>query len=148
MKIDTRNFGEVEVDLGEVIHFSQPIYGFEALRDYVLLYDDSVGNCFIWLQSVDSKDVCFILLDPGALAWDYDPTLPGESAELLELTSAQEAVIRLIAVIPEDFREATVNLKSPIVINTLRHLAAQVMLEEEYPIRAPLVPGREGEPPC
>ncbi|MEG1874743.1 MAG: flagellar assembly protein FliW, partial [Angelakisella sp.] len=32
-----------------------------------------------------------------------------------------------------------VNLKSPIIINTVRRCAAQVMLEEDYPVRAPLV---------
>ena len=44
----------------------------------------------------------------------------------------------LMASIREPFSESTVNLKSPIVVNPQRHLAAQFILEEDFPIRYPL----------
>ncbi|MEG2144617.1 MAG: flagellar assembly protein FliW [Oscillospiraceae bacterium] len=44
----------------------------------------------------------------------------------------------LIAVIPKNFKDATVNLKSPLVFSYESGLAAQVILESDYPIRYPL----------
>jgi flagellar assembly factor FliW len=38
-------------------------------------------------------------------------------------------------VIGETFRNSTVNLKSPIIINHKTNLAVQVILDQDYPIR-------------
>lgn len=139
MMIETRNFGSMEIDTEQVVHFKQTLYGFEEQRDFVVLSDSNIGDCFLWLQSITSKEVCFILVDPAALPERYDPLLPGEMATLLEIDDPLDVIVRLVAVIPEKFTESTVNLKSPIIINTVRRCAAQVMLEEDYPVRAPLV---------
>lgn len=148
MQIETRNFGIMEIDTAEVVTFRLPIFGFEEQRDYVLLSDSTVGDCFLWLQSIHEKDTCFMLVTPDALPYAYQPVLPPETLSQLELPSADDAILRVVAVIPEQFTEATVNLKSPIVVNALLHIAGQVMLEEEYPIRAPLVGQREEVTPC
>ncbi|MEG1686296.1 MAG: flagellar assembly protein FliW [Angelakisella sp.] len=139
MMIETRNFGPMEIDTEQVVHFKQTLYGFEEQRDFVVLSDSNIGDCFLWLQSITSKEVCFILVVPAALPERYDPLLPGEMATLLEIDDPLDVIVRLVAVIPEKFTESTVNLKSPIIINTVRRCAAQVMLEEDYPVRAPLV---------
>ena len=44
----------------------------------------------------------------------------------------------LITVIPEDLRRSTVNLKSPVIVNPSSMVAAQVILDEDLPIRFPL----------
>ncbi|MEG0752615.1 MAG: flagellar assembly protein FliW [Angelakisella sp.] len=148
MKIETRYFGSVEIDPQEIVHFVQPIYGFEKLTDYVLLSDSTVGDCFLWLQSVTEKEVCFILLDPAVLSYDYAPAFSSDMLKLLGNLRAEDAVVRLVTVIHEDFTASTVNLKCPIVINTTEHCAAQIMLEEDYPIRAPMVQSGKEESPC
>ena len=43
-----------------------------------------------------------------------------------------------IAVVPEDYKKTTVNMKCPIVINSDENLAAQVILPEKYEIRLPI----------
>lgn len=148
MKIETRYFGAMEIDDREIVRFVQPIYGFEELTEYALLSDNDIGDCFLWLQSVADPEVCFILLDPGVLSRPYAPSLTGDTLALLGNLAAEDAVVRLMSVIPEDFTKATVNLKSPIVLNTTKRLAAQVMLEEDYPIRAPLTGDGRGDAPC
>lgn len=148
MKIETRYFGEVEIDAAEVVRFVQPIYGFEALGEYALLSDSTMGDCFMWLQSIADKDTCFILVDPAVLSAPYNPVFTDATLRLLGGLCAEDAVVRLVAVIPDDFTASTVNLKCPIVINTTGRCAAQVMLEEDFPICAPLVDGGEGEPLC
>ena len=39
MKIDTKYFGEIEIDDGKIIHFENGIMGFEEYKDFTLLYD-------------------------------------------------------------------------------------------------------------
>ena len=146
MTIDTRDFGKIELDENEVLTFFSPIYGFEDLSQYVLLSDDEAGDGLMWLQSTEEPDVCFVLLEPEAVGVPYKPELPPDVLRQLDVGLAEEAAVRLIAVVPQNFRETTVNLRSPIVINPARRRGAQVILEADYPIRQPLF--SEGEAEC
>ena len=143
MTINTRDFGVLEINEQEIIRFCSPIYGFEQLDSFVILYDDSIDGPFSWLQSIEQEDVCFILTDPSVAAERYAPVLSKADAKALELAAGEQPVYRVIMVLPENAREATVNLKSPIVINPAKKCAAQVILEEDYPIRAKLMAGEE-----
>lgn len=138
LNIKTRDFGELEIDEREIITFRSPIYGFEGYERFVLLYDDTVEGPFSWLQSVDEESVCFILTDPFAVMSRYAPRLPDADRTLLGITEAEPPVYRSIMVIPDNVREATLNLKSPIVINPAEQCAAQVILDEDYSVRARL----------
>lgn len=134
MRIETRDFGEIEVGEKEIVTFFQPVYGFESLTRYVFLHDESLGEQFAWLQSVENADVCFILANPSLVDPAYAPRIPAEFVGELD----GEYMWWLVAVIPEQLEKATVNLKSPIVVNFERGLAAQVILDEDLPIHSPL----------
>lgn len=144
MKIKTRDFGMIHIDEKEIITFEQPVFGFETLKKYVLLYDDSVGGQLMWLQSTEEQNICFILLDPAILADPYPGELTPEFVEMLQKKNINQPVFRIIAVIREDLRKSTVNLKSPIVIDTQSRQAAQIILEDDYSIRQPLLTDRKG----
>ncbi len=133
MTVDTRDFGSIELNENAVVEFRAPIFGFDGLRRFVLLSDDKAGPGLMWLQSLEDKEVCFILLDPMEIGIEYAPEISGETVELLQLDDAP--IIRVIAVVPQDFKDTTVNLKSPIVINKKNQWAAQTILEAEYSIR-------------
>ena len=148
MNITTRDFGMLEIDEKEVIEFRLPIYGFETLKRFVLLYDDTVPGPFGWLQSLEDPSACFILVDPQAVYPHYTPELGSEIERLLELEPEDCCVLRSVTVIPEDFQKTTINLKSPVVINPRTRLAAQVILDAEYPVRARLLPEEEGGASC
>lgn len=139
MKIETRDFGALEIDPAEVVEFVSPIYGFEKLRRFALLYDDSVPGPFVWLQSLEESAVCFILVDPGAVTDGYCPQVPEDTMELLQMTEQSQAVWRAVVVIPQNFADATMNLKSPVVINPKNKRAVQIILDADYPIRARLM---------
>lgn len=132
MTIETRDFGTVEVDKNDIVTFVQPIFGFEALTEYVFLSNQSECMEFAWLQSTEDKEVCFILADPAVLSFTYSPDLP---AQLDNDLGAGEKMIWLVAVITEEFANSTVNLKSPIVLNMDTRKASQVILEQQFPIR-------------
>lgn len=144
MTVKTRDFGAIELDDKAVLEFASPIFGFEQLRRYVVLSDEEMGDGLFWLQALEDEEVCFILLDPLDLGLDYFPEVPADAAKQLELDA--EPVVRLIAVVPKDFKDTTVNLKSPILINPENQRAAQVILDADYPIRLRVFGGEEG--PC
>lgn len=142
MEIETRDFGTLDIDEQEIIEFKRPIYGFDEYTKFVLLCDPEIGEHFTWLQSIEQPHLCFILVDPTVVPVTYSIEVPQEAVELL---GEGDFVCWNIAVIPEDFKNATVNLKSPILINPQTHQAAQVILEQDYPIRAPMMHPSEEE---
>lgn len=137
MKYQTRDFGEREVLPEKVLEFVQPILGYEEYKKYTLLYDEEIGTGMVWLQSLEEKNLCFILADPSLIE-NYNPQLSQEECDQL---GEGEYLCLPIMVISGDWKQATVNLKSPIVINTTQRKAMQVVLAEDYPIRAALFGG-------
>ncbi len=144
MKIETRDFGIVEIQDNNIITFKQPIYGFEEYTQYVLVTDSNMGNGICWLQSIEQKSVCFILMNPLQVRKDYAPVVMQDILITLQAAPEDDLDCWVIAVIGETFRRSTVNLKSPIIINHKTNLAMQVILDQDYPIRMPIF-GPESE---
>ena len=132
MKIKTRDFGQIEIPESEIYHFTQPLFGFEEYTDFVILHDDEIGENIVWLQSVQEPGLCFILVDPSGMSDIFEPELPDGSEKLL---GDGICLCWVVAVVPQNFKDTSVNLKSPIFINTETHLGAQIMLEKDYPVR-------------
>lgn len=138
MKLQTRDFGEVEITEDKVISFLQPPFGFEEKKRYTFLYDCEIGDHIVWMQSVEDPELCFILFDPSSLASFYQPQIPEKVQEEL---GEGELLCWVIGVVPQDFAKTTVNLKSPVIVNMQTNRAVQVILEQDYPIRYPLMNG-------
>lgn len=140
MTIETRDFGTIELSEDKIYHFTQPLFGFEQYTDYAVLHDEEIGENIVWLQSTQEAQLCFIMMDPNAVAEGYSPALPPEFDELL---GGGDCFCWVIAVVPEDFRESTVNLKSPVFLNPENRRGAQIILEGDYPVRSPITKGGE-----
>ncbi len=135
MEALTRDFGTVNYQRKDIIEFVQPIFGFNQYRKFILLCDQEIGPQFAWLQSLDKPELCFILTNPDIVNPNYKATIP-ESA--CNVTGNSECECWSMTVIPENFTDTTINLKSPILINQESHKAAQVILDADYPIRCRL----------
>lgn len=135
MEFVTRDFGKIEAPESDIVTFAQPIYGFEALRKYIFLFDERSGTHFAWLQSVEEPEICFLLINPAVVDKTYAPTLPSQVKTLLGEGTPE---FWLIAVIAQPFENSTVNLKSPVVVNVEAGRGVQVILEDSFPIRFPL----------
>ena len=142
MKYQTRDFGEIEVEAGQMLNFQQPVFGFDDFRSYAVLHDPDAGEDIAWLQSLEEPDLCFVLISSRAVASAYHP----QPAGVDELIGEGEYECWLIAVIQEEFDKSTVNLKSPILINWGTGFGAQIILEGDYPVRRPLI--EEAEEVC
>jgi flagellar assembly factor FliW len=135
MLIETRDFGPVEIQDDQIIHFPDGIYGFDDSKRFVLLDTGSAAG-MMHLQCVDSPTPRFIVLDPYMLLEDYGPDFPQDAFKKLRAEKMEDISLLVIAVIPQDFRSSTVNLKSPVVINFKEHLGMQVILgNRDYSVR-------------
>ncbi|MCI9456303.1 MAG: flagellar assembly protein FliW [Oscillospiraceae bacterium] len=140
MNILTRDFGEIEVAPEDIITFVSPMFGFEEMNRYVFLFAEENTN-IVWLQSVDNPHICFILADPKIVEDNYNPRL---SPEVRGALGEGDYLFWLVVVVAEDFRDSTINMKSPVVVNLHTKRAVQTILEEDYPLRRPLAGSQEG----
>lgn len=139
MQLETSRFGPIEVDPENIITLTQPILGFQEYRRFVLLPGPS--ECLKWLQSTDSGELAFILLDPRALLPDYRVDLGATELAELAANGAADLEVYTLVVVPADPQQTRTNLKAPILINPKRHLGKQTILDHStYPVRYYLAP--------
>lgn len=144
IKVKTRDFDEIEVCEKEVITFPRGLFAFEEERKFILLTPLGEGKSPVWLQSTENPSLCFIMFSPFEFCPDYRVTVTDEDISFLDMTNHEKAAFYVIAVIPENNMESTVNMKSPVIINTENRLGAQIIAAENYPIKFPVF-AKEGE---
>lgn len=137
MLINTRDFGELDISPEEVIDFPEGIYAFEDDHRFVLISPRGENLYPMWLQSLDNENLCFIVFDPKEFVADYSVTIDDDAMKTLGAGKDFVPDYLVIAVVPEDYIDATVNMKSPIVINSEKRTAMQVIAQESYPIKYP-----------
>jgi flagellar assembly factor FliW len=125
MTIDTKAYGQVEVDERQRITIPFGLYGFESLSEFVLM--DARQRPFYWLQSVDVRDVAFVLIDPKVIRQDFDADIDPMDFEALELEDSDDDRFLQFAIvtIPEDRQDMTANLQGPIIINKESRIGRQ-----------------------
>ncbi|HBL83435.1 MAG: hypothetical protein A2Y17_04260 [Clostridiales bacterium GWF2_38_85] len=144
MFIKTKDFKNVEINENDIIKFPQGIYGYEDVKNYVVLNNPD-NQWMMHLQSVEDENPRFILLDPFMFIENYLPVLPEGTLELLQAKKHDEINILVVAVIPASVKDITINLKSPVIINFEKKIAAQIILENrDYSVRTRLFPAEKG----
>ncbi|MFV0515931.1 MAG: flagellar assembly protein FliW [Aminipila sp.] len=144
--MNTKYFGEIDLDNEEIIHFPNGLFGFEDNKEYVLLsFLDDDGQTsedfLLCLQSVETPELAFIVMNPYFICQDYDPYQISEK-QLQEINLGQQTkhTVCCVAVIRDNFEESTINLKCPIIINLENKVAKQFILEDSnYSMRHSVV---------
>lgn len=137
MEISTKYFNEVSIAKDSILTFEKGIPGFEDFKRYVLINFELGSDDLMCLQSVDEKEVVFVLVNPYNLKVDYAPALTEEDVEDLGITDDTEGVFcYAICTIKDQITENTVNLQSPIVVNPETMRAKQIILDsKDYAVR-------------
>lgn len=129
MIINTRNFGEIEVDINQIINFVDGIPGFDHLTKFVIMDNPDPEVPFKWLQSIDDGDFAFVIINPFLFKPDYDFEINKSTLTKLEIEKHEDIVVYSIVVVPEDLEKMTANLAAPIIINANNKKARQVILD-------------------
>lgn len=127
--VQTSRFGEITIDQDRVITMTSPFLGFPESKRFILR-PHGPDSPFMWLQSLDNPDLAFVVIRAGLLGEAYDPQVPGPAMKELEISGASERDMLLILTIPKGKPEdITANLLGPLLINTSKRLAKQVVLD-------------------
>lgn len=139
MQIQTKYFGAIEIKTETIIHMVQPIYGFESLKHYTLISDEEIGTDLMWFQSIDDKDVCFMLANPERFVQDTKIEIQSNDLSVVDTEDSKDLDVLCIVSLGETFEESTLNLKSPIVLNSKNNQGAQLILNQDLPFKSRLV---------
>ncbi len=143
IKMSSTKLGQIEYSESDIITLSSPLLGFPDLSDFLLISSDK-SFPFLWFQATQDPDVCFILIEPKIFHPNYDPKINKRELKILGIDSDDQLKIAAIVVVPEDPKNATVNLRAPILLNTGKKLAKQVILEDDrWMIKAPLFAAKD-----
>ena len=140
MKINTKVFGEVEIEDDKIISFPGGIIGFPELTDFALLHDEEKGvGAIHWLQSIQEPGFAMPVMDPLAVVPEYNPQVDNELLKNIGKLIEEEILVLVTVTVPGDLTKMTVNLKGPIIINAAERKACQIIVEgEDYKVKYPI----------
>lgn len=128
MKIQTKYCGEITYESDQLLHFPEGLFGFEEEHTFLLLrLEDDEASPFC-LQSTQTPELAFIVLDPFQLVPDYAPELSDADCARLGDPTGEHIALYAICVLREPMNESTVNLRCPIAMHMETQIAFQVML--------------------
>ncbi len=120
------------------VEFVEPPPGLRGVSRFTLDALDDTGFLFA-LRAVEDPQVRLFLVPPQAYFPDYAP--PVEPVHPLIGLADGEAPVLLVVVHPgQDGAAPTANLLAPVVLNPTTGQAVQLVLDGDWPLRAPLTP--------
>ena len=137
MKVNTKVFGTIEIDDDKIVNFDNGIIGFPHLKKFAILFDEEKkgANKISYLQSLDEGDFALPIMNPTVVKEDYDPFVDNELLKPLGDLNVENIGIFVAVKVPKNIEGITVNLKAPIIINVDEKKGAQVIVEDDYPVR-------------
>ena len=145
-KINTLRFGELEIEEQDVVRFADGIPAFEDEHEFVVLpYEE--GTPYMFLQSMATPELAFLMTDPFVFFPDYSFELDDENMEKLEIKTMDDVLVCTLISIPRSgVADMTTNLLAPVVINRHTMQAKQIVLEKtQYTTKHRLFPEKKGD---
>jgi len=114
--------------------------GFPNDRRYILLEHDAEESPFKWLQSLDSPDLAFIIVDPLFITPRYSLEIDVDTARLIGTNKQEACAVMSIVNVPHEAPiRMTANLKAPLVVNVETRTGRQVIMgSSAHNISAPV----------
>lgn len=136
IKVDTKPFGEVEVDEAQVIDFPEGILGFDFIKKFVILDSGDEESPFKWMQAYNEKNLAFVIIRPIDFMDSYDLVISPSDYESVKAEKSDELLVLAIVTIPENPSDMTANLQGPVIINPAKRLGKQaISLSDKYTVR-------------
>lgn len=127
MKIQTRKFGEIDIDEKKILTMPEGLPGFPGFEKFTLI-EDSKTSPFCWYQSVEEPNLALILLNPYLFKPDYEVDLEA----FIKIrgwrdVSVEDLLVYVVVNISGDppERKITANLIGPLIINSRNNEAIQ-----------------------
>lgn len=125
MLIETSTWGSLEITEEQVYQFPKGIPGFEQETKFALLSLEE--GPFAYLQSLNEKELAFVVVDPFVFYPDYEFELPENESKELSLQEDQ-VYVRSIVTLKDPIENSSLNLLAPIVMNSIARTGKQIVL--------------------
>jgi flagellar assembly factor FliW len=114
----------------DIITFPEGIPGFVNNREYVLVQLPEYLP-FEWLACTDKSHPRFAIINPVLFKPDYAPRIIKEQLEGLGIKKKEDILIYVIITIMENPEETTANLIGPLVINRVKRIGKQIIIDDD-----------------
>jgi flagellar assembly factor FliW len=132
MKVQTKIFGEIDIEDEKIITFPGGIIGFPEMTKFTLLFDEEKKPASIhWLQSLDEPAFAMPVINPLVLKEDYNPEVDDDVLKDIQPLNNENMLVLVTMTIPHDLKEMTINLRGPILINSETRKGAQIIIDDE-----------------
>jgi flagellar assembly factor FliW len=131
MQIATKHFGDIKIEIDDILLFPQGVIAFEECRHWVLLADMD-NPAVAWLQSANRAEVALPVVSPRRFSPSYAVHVTRGQLSALEFSQFDQAYV--LAVVACSDGDLTLNLKAPLIINLDRRLGRQVITADEQPV--------------
>lgn len=138
--MQTRIFGEVDIEEEKVLNFPNGIIGFPELTRFALIHDaekEDKGG-IRWLQSLQEPEFALPVTDPLYLIDSYNPEVEDELLQPIGNVEKCDLLVLVAVSVPSDPAQISINLMAPVVINVTERKGCQVLVEGGYPIKFPV----------
>jgi flagellar assembly factor FliW len=130
--------GPLEIRPETIITFPAGLPGFRSLHRFALV--ETQREELVWLQSVDDRDLTFLLADPFVVVPGFEVDIPPSDLAALGAATETEALLVLAVVQLEAGVPVAANLQSPMIIARHRRQGRQVVLPDsrygmQHPVR-------------
>ena len=141
MKIETSQFGTIEIAEDRIITMPAGLPGFSGASRFIIVEREETLP-FYWYQCVDDPDLALVIMDPYLFKPDYSVDLNPALKEMSWEGDAEDTLKLYVVVnasegVPE---KTTANLIGPLVINTRKREAIQIVIyDSPYSHRYPIL---------
>lgn len=129
MKINTRQFGEVDIDEDKIINIPLGVPGFRDKKRFVFLQKEETVPFFLF-QSMDDPNLSFVVLDPVTVFPEY--TIERSDIERMvewDLGNDEISCFIIVTIPNGNPEEMTGNFMAPLVINNGKKEGLQLILQ-------------------
>lgn len=143
MQINTRVFGEISIEEEKAIKMPLGLPGFPGKNRFVLL-ERAETRPFCWYQCIDDPNLALVVMNPRLFMPDYTVNVSALFKEMnwKEASPESLAIYVVLTINDKGPHRVTANLIGPIIINTERLEAVQLVVHDspyshQHPIMNP-----------
>ncbi len=140
MKVNTRLFGEIEIQDDKIITLDKGIVGFPDLTKFTIIYDTEKEEktAIMWFQSLDEPQFAMPVVVPTDIVPDYAPMIEDDFLQPLGELTPENTYVLVTIKVPKKIEDMTINLKAPIIINIDTLKGGQIIVESDEEVRFPI----------
>jgi flagellar assembly factor FliW len=128
MRIETKFQDVLEVHESDILTFGQGLPGFEDEKKFIMLPIEDTGLSL--LQSIQTKELAFIITDPFLFFKEYDFELSAVEREILDIKDEKDVNVQVIITVADPYEKSTANLQAPVILNIGNNKCKQIILSD------------------